>query len=74
MLHQVIPENKRATREEYIKSANYYFTGLANNDGKGYYPFTDDCMRIENGIVKVDIASPRKRERFDPTQATRPSS
>ncbi|MCG6880498.1 MAG: Rieske (2Fe-2S) protein [Deltaproteobacteria bacterium] len=30
--------------------------------------------RIENGIVKVDIASPRKRERFDPTQATRPSS
>ena len=30
--------------------------------------------RIENGIVKVDIASPRKRERFDPTQATRLSS
>ena len=25
--------------------------------------------RIENGIVKVDIAAPRKRERFDPTQA-----
>ena len=27
--------------------------------------------RIENGIVKVDIAAPRKRERFDPTQAAR---
>ena len=27
--------------------------------------------RIENGIVKVDIALPRKRERFDPTQAAR---
>ena len=45
-----IPENKRATREELIKSANYYFTGLSRNDGKGYYNFTDDCVRFENGI------------------------
>jgi nitrite reductase/ring-hydroxylating ferredoxin subunit len=28
-------------------------------------------VRLENGIVKVDISSPRKRERFDPSQATR---
>jgi len=28
-------------------------------------------VRIENDIVKVDIAAPRKRERFDPTQAAR---
>ncbi|MCJ7600795.1 MAG: Rieske (2Fe-2S) protein [Desulfobulbaceae bacterium] len=28
-------------------------------------------VRIENGIVKVDISSPQKRERFDPSQATR---
>ena len=47
---QVIPENQRATREELIKSANYYFTGLARNDSKGYYNFTDDCVRFENGI------------------------
>jgi hypothetical protein len=47
---QVIPENERATREELIKSANYYFTGLQRNDGKGYYNFTDDCVRFENGI------------------------
>jgi hypothetical protein len=46
-----IPENKRATREELIKTANYYFTGLARNDGKGYYPFTDDCLRLENGMI-----------------------
>jgi len=45
-----IPENKRATREELIKTANYYFSGLSHNDGKGYYPFTDDCMRLENGM------------------------
>jgi nitrite reductase/ring-hydroxylating ferredoxin subunit len=28
-------------------------------------------VRLENGIVKVDISSPRKRGKFDPSQATR---
>lgn len=31
-----------------------------------YYP-----VRIENGIVKVDAALPRRRDRFEPAQATR---
>ena len=31
-----------------------------------YYP-----VRIENGIIKVDVAAPRRRERFEPAQATR---
>ena len=48
---QVIPEAERASREALIKDANYYFTGLARNDGKGYYPFTDDCVRFENGMM-----------------------
>jgi hypothetical protein len=48
-----IPEAERASREELIKTANYYFTGLARNDGKGYYPFTDDCERLENGMVST---------------------
>ena len=53
---EVIPEAERASRDELIKVANYYFTGLARNDGKGVggtgtYPFTDDCERIENGMV-----------------------
>jgi hypothetical protein len=47
---EVIPEAERPSREELIEVANYYFTGLARNDGKGYYPFTDDCERFENGI------------------------
>lgn len=50
LFRQAIPENQRATREELIKSANYYFTGLARNDSKGYYNFTDDCVRFENGM------------------------
>ena len=47
---EVIPEAERPSREELIKTANYYFTGLQRNDTKGYYPFTDDCERFENGI------------------------
>jgi hypothetical protein len=47
---QVIPEARRPSREELVETANYYFTGLARNDGKGYYPFTADCERDENGI------------------------
>ena len=28
---------------------------LARNDGKGYYPFTDDCDRFENGMQTTNI-------------------
>lgn len=47
---EVIPEKKRPGREALVKTANYYFEGLQRNDGKGYYPFTDDCERFENGM------------------------
>ena len=50
MFREAIPEGKRPSREALIETANFYFTGLARNDGKGYYPFTDDCERDENGI------------------------
>ncbi|MEJ1962103.1 MAG: hypothetical protein WDO56_11405 [Gammaproteobacteria bacterium] len=52
---ETIPEAKRPSREELIKTANYYFAGLQRNDGKGYYPFTDDCDRIENGMQTTNI-------------------
>ncbi len=48
---EAIPAAKRPSRDELIKTANYYFTGLQRNDGKGYYPFTDDCVRYENGMI-----------------------
>jgi hypothetical protein len=48
---EVIPEAERPSREELIRMGNYYFAGLQRNDGKGYYPFTDDCVRYENGIL-----------------------
>lgn len=48
---EVIPEAERMSREELVEVANYYFEGLQRNDTKGYYPFTDDCLRYENGMV-----------------------
>jgi hypothetical protein len=51
IFREVIPEAKRPSREQLVETANYYFTGLARNDGKGYYPFTADCERFENGMA-----------------------
>jgi hypothetical protein len=47
---EAIPAAKRVSRAQLIATANMYFAGLENNDGKGVYPFADDCDRIENGI------------------------
>jgi hypothetical protein len=44
-----IPEPERSSREDLVHIANMYFSGLERNDGKGDYPFADDCDRIENG-------------------------
>ena len=49
------PEASRPSREELIRTANYYFSGLQRNDGKGYYPFTDDCDRYENGNHSTNV-------------------
>ena len=52
---EVIPEAQRHSREELIRIGNYYFDGLQRNDGKGYYPFTDDAVRFENGIMACGL-------------------
>ncbi|HKV04247.1 MAG TPA: hypothetical protein VJO53_03950 [Candidatus Acidoferrales bacterium] len=46
---QAVPAAERESREELVKTANMYFSGLQNNDGKGVYPFAADCNRVENG-------------------------
>lgn len=63
---QVIPEAKRSSREEMIKTANYYFSGMQKNDGKGYYPFSDDCHRLENGMPSTNVPVPAGQKRPDP--------
>ncbi len=67
---QPIPVKERASREELVKTANYYFTGLQKNDhGKGYYPFTDDCHRVENGTAATNVPLPEGQEMPDPKTA-----
>ena len=50
---QEVPESERMSRADLIAVANQYFTGMQRNDGKGYYPFTDDCLRHENGMISA---------------------
>jgi hypothetical protein len=59
---ETLPPSERASREELIKTANTYFTGLERNDGKGVYPFTDDCNRLENGKQTTNNPSSRAGE------------
>jgi hypothetical protein len=66
---EIIPEAERPLREEMIKTANYYFSGLQLNDGKGYYPFTDDCERIENGMLATNVPLKPGEKRPDPRTA-----
>jgi hypothetical protein len=49
-----VPAGKRLSRQELAKMANYYFDGIQNNDGKGYYPFTANCDRLENGTATTN--------------------
>ena len=63
---EVLPENERPSREEMIKTANYYFSGMQKNDGKGVdgtgtYPFTDDCDRYENGGRSTNVPLAQER-------------
>jgi hypothetical protein len=59
-----IPQGERATREQLVSTANAYFTGLQQNDGQGYYPFTDDCIRFENGMdVLANLLDPETNQR-----------
>ncbi|HUF71913.1 MAG TPA: hypothetical protein VMR74_03325 [Gammaproteobacteria bacterium] len=51
---EVIPEDERHTREELVEAGNHYFTALARHDSQGYYPFTEDCERWENGFLATD--------------------
>jgi hypothetical protein len=61
---EAVPPAERATREELVKTANTYFSGLQNNDGKGVYPFTDDCNRIENATQTTNNS---ERYKSDPS-------
>jgi hypothetical protein len=63
---ETIPPAERMSREDLIKTANMYFSGMEKNDGKGVYPFTDDCNRIENGSLTTNVPLREGQSRPDP--------
>jgi hypothetical protein len=66
---QPIPEAQRMSREDLIRTANMYFSGMQRNDGKGEYPFTDDCERFENGSQATNAPTPAGQTRPSPKTA-----
>ncbi len=53
-----VPEAERMSRADLQRVADTYFAGLEKNDGKGDYPFADDCDRIENGYPTTNQKVP----------------
>jgi hypothetical protein len=58
------------SRADLIATANKYFSGMQQNDGKGEYPFADDCNRIENGSLTTNQPPRNGEPRPDPAPAT----
>lgn len=67
---EAVPENERMSRSELVRISNLYFTGMQQNDGKGDYPFADDCNRLENGAQTTNAPTPAGETRPDPATAT----
>lgn len=44
-----VPPEERMSRIELERIANLYFEAIEDNDGKGDYPFADNCVRMEHG-------------------------
>jgi hypothetical protein len=67
---QAILPAERMSRKDLIRVANMYFSGLEKNDGKGEYPFTDDCDRLEGGMQTTNVPLREGQTRPDPKTAT----
>jgi hypothetical protein len=70
LFQETVPPAERMSREDLIKTANMYFTGMQKNDGKGVYPFTDDCNRIENGGLTTNVPAKDGQPVPDPKTAS----
>ena len=64
------PQADRKPRAELVRTANMYFSGMQLNDGKGTYPFGDDCDRLENGGKTTNAPGRSGQPRPDPKTAT----
>jgi len=62
---EAVPPAARMSRADLVATANKYFTGMQQNDGKGDYPFAADCNRIENGMQTTNRPTPAGEARPD---------
>ncbi|HUA01319.1 MAG TPA: hypothetical protein VMB02_13380 [Candidatus Aquilonibacter sp.] len=54
-----VPASERVSRIELINTANKYFSGMQQDDGKHDYSyFADDCNRLENGAQTTNVRTP----------------
>ncbi len=67
---RLTPPADRVSRAELVRVANMYFSGMQLNDGRGTYPFADDCDRIENGGKSTNAPGRGGAARPDPKTAT----
>lgn len=70
LFNEAVPSAERMSREDLVKTANMYFSGMQQNDGKGVYPFTDDCDRIEMGSHTTNVKPADGKPIPDPKTAT----
>jgi hypothetical protein len=74
LMLQPIPAAERMTRGQLIATADAYFTGMQKNDGRGEYPFTEDCQRFENASLTTNTPTPAGQTRPDPKTSNTYSS
>lgn len=67
---RLTPPADRMTRADLVRVANMYFSGMQLNDGKGTYPFADDCDRLENGNRTTNAPGKPGASRPDPKTAS----
>jgi hypothetical protein len=70
LFQEAVPPAERMSRDDLVKTANMYFSGMQQNDGKGVYPFADDCNRIENGSLTTNVPPADGKPAPDPKTAT----
>ena len=63
---ETVPSGERMSHDDLVKVANMYFSGMEKNNGKGAYPFAEDCNRIENGTFTTNAPTPEGQTRPDP--------
>ena len=58
LFNEILPVEQRRSRERLRAVADSYFNTVELNDGMVFAPFTDDCGRLENGLLTTSGGAP----------------